>query len=215
MRLRTGSTAVGFRARLCHVLQAGVRSAVVTKSHRLPPTQFASMSPRPISDLPELRRVRFTSGQILGVDDFRAEQAYHRERQRLHNRMLHGWGVVAGLDVRSRGGEVIVSPGLALDAAGDEVILTTEHILTLPPPLGADRSRYLIVRYAETLTDPIEALALTEPQTEFTRVLQGATIGAQVTLPRAPDLGIAIARVLWRTSQWRADPRFKRRRVQK
>jgi hypothetical protein len=47
--------------------------------------------------VPEFRRLNYTYGQLLGVADFRTEQSYFREKQRLHNRCLHGYGVVCGL----------------------------------------------------------------------------------------------------------------------
>ncbi|HEV7408807.1 MAG TPA: hypothetical protein VGO01_10005 [Bradyrhizobium sp.] len=47
--------------------------------------------------VPEFRRLNYTYGQLLGVADFRAEQSYFREKQRLHNRCFHGYGVVCGL----------------------------------------------------------------------------------------------------------------------
>jgi hypothetical protein len=48
-------------------------------------------------NVPEFRRLRYLYGQLLGVADFQAEQSYHREKLRLHNRCLHGYGVVCGL----------------------------------------------------------------------------------------------------------------------
>jgi hypothetical protein len=36
---------------------------------------------------------------LLTADDLQREQDYHRDKARLHNRFLHGWGVVAGLTV--------------------------------------------------------------------------------------------------------------------
>ena len=46
-----------------------------------------------------LQRVNYAHGQLLGVDDFRAEQDYVRRRLSRHNRLLHGVGIVCGLDV--------------------------------------------------------------------------------------------------------------------
>ena len=45
----------------------------------------------------KLQRVRYFNGQVLGVDDFNTEQNYFIEKHRLHNRHVHGWGVVNGL----------------------------------------------------------------------------------------------------------------------
>lgn len=53
------------------------------------------------ADLPDLRRLHYFHGQMLGVNDFRTEQAYFREKHKLHNRCLHGWGTVCGLMVKA------------------------------------------------------------------------------------------------------------------
>lgn len=53
----------------------------------------------PCADLPDLKRINYFHGQMLGVNDFRTEQTYFREKQKLHNRCLHGYGTVCGLMV--------------------------------------------------------------------------------------------------------------------
>lgn len=49
--------------------------------------------------VPEFKRLNYFYGQMLGAADFRAEQDYFREKLKLHNRCLHGYGVVCGLGV--------------------------------------------------------------------------------------------------------------------
>jgi len=49
--------------------------------------------------LPRFERVKYFYGQLLGVREFQSEQAYFFEKHRLHNRYLHGYGVVCGLEV--------------------------------------------------------------------------------------------------------------------
>ena len=49
--------------------------------------------------IPYFDRVSYFHGQMLGVREFQTEQAYFREKLRLHNRCLHGYGVVCGLEV--------------------------------------------------------------------------------------------------------------------
>ena len=49
--------------------------------------------------LPDLKRLNYFYGQMLGVPDFQTEQHYFREKLKLHNRCLHGYGVVCGLRV--------------------------------------------------------------------------------------------------------------------
>src|SRR5688572_33219022 len=68
-------------------------------------------------------RVHFFDGQLLGRDDFRAEQDYHRRMRYLHNRLLHGWGVVEGFAVDADDGGVPVGPGVAIDSLGRELVL--------------------------------------------------------------------------------------------
>ena len=49
--------------------------------------------------LPDLQRLNYFYGQMLGAADFQTEQHYFREKMKLHNRCLHGYGVVCGLKV--------------------------------------------------------------------------------------------------------------------
>jgi hypothetical protein len=51
--------------------------------------------------LPDLRRLRYFHGQMLGAHDFQREQAYFREKLKLRNRCLHGYGVCCGLKVEA------------------------------------------------------------------------------------------------------------------
>lgn len=164
-------------------------------------------------DLPVLRRVRYFDGRLLTADDLTTEQEYHRERVRLHNRLLHGWGIVAGLDVRSRGGTIIVAPGMALDPRGEEIVLVAETELTAPPSATPKGSRFVVLFYTETLTDPVAVAHTGDTTTEYTRIQLGARCEVHETIPSPAGGGVTIARLIWRTSQWRVDKRFKRRRV--
>jgi hypothetical protein len=49
--------------------------------------------------VPQFDRLRYFYGQMLHAQDLQQEQAYFREKLKLHNRCLHGWGVVCGLQV--------------------------------------------------------------------------------------------------------------------
>ena len=79
-------------------------------------------------DLDELHaneRLNYVLGQVLGVKDFQQEQLYFLHKARLHNRSLHGYGTVWGLDVTTQGTgddlEIQVDCGLAIDPQGREV----------------------------------------------------------------------------------------------
>ncbi|MBP5410850.1 MAG: hypothetical protein J6Y26_02955, partial [Lachnospiraceae bacterium] len=44
-------------------------------------------------------RTKYYYGMLLSVDDFNAEQRYMNDKRRLVNRLIHGMGVVCGLNV--------------------------------------------------------------------------------------------------------------------
>jgi hypothetical protein len=52
-----------------------------------------------LAPVPAFDRLTYFYGQLLGARDFQVEQAYFREKLKLHNRCLHGYGVVCGLHV--------------------------------------------------------------------------------------------------------------------
>lgn len=72
-------------------------------------------------------------GMLLGVDDFRTQDAYHRGKMWLHSSWLHGKGVVWGFGVHrpEAGNELRVRPGLALDGLGRELHLEQAACLDL------------------------------------------------------------------------------------
>lgn len=130
--------------------------------------------------LPDLRRLRYFHGQMLGADDLRREQDYFRERLRLRNRCLHGHGVVCGLLVETVGPDhpcdppggpdggprVRVTPGMAVDCAGDEIVVAGSHGVNLWRALPPDERReftdgdclYLSVCYCAVPVEPTRAV---------------------------------------------------------
>jgi hypothetical protein len=72
------------------------------------------------------KRVNYSFGLLLGVDEFQQEQEFLKERRRMHNRMLHGYGTAWGLRVElrpdpARGPQAQVSPGVAVNPQGQEI----------------------------------------------------------------------------------------------
>ncbi len=93
-------------------------------------------------------RVRYFNGMLLGINDFDQEQIYFRAKHRRHNRLLHGWGVVTGLEVTgvgASGGQVSVAPGYALDPCGEEIIIDVPVLVDVPH----DDDVVLAVRFEE------------------------------------------------------------------
>lgn len=70
-------------------------------------------------------RLHYRYGQLLGAEDFTAEQRYFLLRSRLHNAALHGYGTVWGLGVGHQEADtrltLTCAPGLAVDALGREI----------------------------------------------------------------------------------------------
>ncbi len=100
-------------------------------------------------------RNRYFTGKHLTAQDFIDEQEYFLSRHRLHNRLLHGWGVVCGLLVVPHNKQacrrewwLVVGSGIALDCCGRELILPEDRAVSLkdlvPPPAtvqgGLDQS---------------------------------------------------------------------------
>jgi hypothetical protein len=107
-----------------------------------------------------LERLNYYNGQRLEASDLKLEQDYHIRVRRWLNRSLYAPGIARGLEVREKEGTrtVIISPGVALDAEGHEIILL-EEAEEIVPGRGRQRSGtgstaeveglYLTIRYDE------------------------------------------------------------------
>jgi len=76
---------------------------------------------------------RYFARQLLTADELILEQQYFRQKMRLHNRMLWGWGTVCGTEVCRVPGnganaqpdpwKVLVKPGYVLSPDGDDIVI--------------------------------------------------------------------------------------------
>lgn len=74
---------------------------------------------------PPLERPNWFEGRPVTSAELDEQQALFRERMRRHNRLFHGWGVVTGLAVEpSNALTLAITPGLALDASGNEILVS-------------------------------------------------------------------------------------------
>lgn len=77
-----------------------------------------------INPPPAPQRVFYSTGRMLGADDFQADQDYHRSRLARALVQLYGTGTVSGLLVKTDGNadptklEIQVTPGMAIDRIG-------------------------------------------------------------------------------------------------
>jgi hypothetical protein len=134
------------------------------------------------TDLREPVRNNYFYGKLLDVFHFRLEHEYFNSKRWLLNRLVIGPGVVCGLDVILDKDKlnVIVSPGLAIDRCGHEIIVASPShpvLLTDIPPYPSktqsegyqSRSqrpeycelpyKHVVLCYHECLSDPVPALA--------------------------------------------------------
>lgn len=101
-----------------------------------------------------LKRPHFFTGKLLTSGDFELEQNYSIERFKRHNRNLHGFGIVSGLEVGYSAGQILVKPGLALDCAGNEIVVPEPQVVE-PPDSWDCASAYLNIRFVELKTAPL------------------------------------------------------------
>lgn len=136
-------------------------------------------------------RVNFFPGQQLSPDDLRAEQEYHRGLRYLHNRLLHGRGVVHGFAVEPADGGVHVSPGLAIDPLGRELVVPDGVHLDLPPESGVDdETTWCVVATWEEI--PSAPVAHGEGS-QFSRWIERCDLHLDAVAPEDTGPGLLIA----------------------
>ena len=103
---------------------------------------YTDSSNRPCPDLKGFTQTRFFYGQRLDVRHFESEQNYVKGKLWMLNRLVHGYGVVCGLDVQPGDDHtsVIVMPGVALDQAGREIVVPCQTAKQQIQPLDSTTS---------------------------------------------------------------------------
>ena len=147
-------------------------------------------------------RPNFVEGRVLTAADLREEQEYHREKHRRHLQMLHGFGVVDGLDlgVANDGTTIAIEPGMAIDRYGREIVLYDMIVMPIPP--NAPSPSYVVVQYAERMVDPV---LVASGDSEPSHIEEGCDVSL---MPDEPEHGIAVARLIRENAVWRVDPVF-------
>ena len=99
----------------------------------------------------DIKRLNYYNSQFLVETDFNDEQLYHKQMRRFHNRALHTWGVVEGLQVVRVPNEnkVTVSPGTAIDRLGQEIVLPKKSDAIGLDTFDAGAQVYVTIKYAD------------------------------------------------------------------
>ncbi|MBL0388111.1 hypothetical protein JJB07_15955 [Tumebacillus sp. ITR2] len=128
-------------------------------------------------------RNRYFYGKLLTVRDFESEQTYMNQKRWLLNRLLHGVGVVTGLQVTPAGErKITVNAGLAFDYQGREIIVEERQTLDLSTVPGFQNNGdyakilYLCLKYDEIGKEMVHSVAGTgrkEEVSEYNRLVEG------------------------------------------
>lgn len=160
-----------------------------------------------------IERLNYYNGQRLEADDLKLEQEYHIRVRRWLNKSLYSPGIARGLEVKAEEGtlNVIISPGLALDHEGREIILLEEERI---PVIGKhnivnseDVGAYLTIQYREQTAAGEEASCPPRGKSSGktgsrlagkgpTRVLAKPDLGWSDKLPHESSGKIILARVI-------------------
>jgi hypothetical protein len=145
-----------------------------------------------IEFMSDVKRLHYFNHQFLEERDFRDEQAYHNEMRYRHNRWLHSWGVVTGLQVeRSAHQTVTVQPGMALDSFGREIVLL-EAITKELSAHSPNGHVYLTTAYSERFDEEDRQ---GEGAKAYTRVVESPEIAVHGHRPATDGSVIALALV--------------------
>jgi len=141
------------------------------------------------SKLFPFERNRYFYGKLLTVRDFEIEQKYVNDKRRLTNRLLHGSGIVSGLQVVYVDEKTVsIEPGLAIDGSGREIVVSTpvtQKLSLLQGFSDSDFSQiaYLYIAYDEKGKEPVHSVAQAEEESEYNRVAEGFRLFMRKTPP--------------------------------
>lgn len=122
------------------------------------------------SRLELFKRNRYFYGKLLTVRDFQMEQEYFNGKRFLMNRLVDGSGVVCGLQLKASRDKVILSPGVAIDKSGKEIVVTDEKNITIsnfagfiPGNIGDTQPYYLCLQYTDDEREVPSSAASSNP----------------------------------------------------
>jgi len=146
-------------------------------------------------------RVNYFDKQFLKVNEFTDEQAYHLGARRRLTQAFQRWGIVWDPEGAAEGEEealqvhavdathVRVSPGLAIDRAGREIVYEDKDARYALPEVVAGQPVYVTIVYQEKKDPRSKSTSADAPQTE-TRWIEDGLVA--LTASKPPDDGRVI-----------------------
>ena len=116
-----------------------------------------------MEELMEFKRANFFPGLQVGPNYWNKIEDYHFEKEKLYNRLFHGFGIVPGfLDSlhvqaeKTKGGLItlIVGRGLCFDGQGNPLFLNEPQVLVFDSKkYKYPTTIYVVIKYAEVMQD--------------------------------------------------------------
>lgn len=154
--------------------------------------------------LQTFERNRYFYGKPMTVSDFEAEQRYLIGKHRYINRLVHGAGVLCGLQVTlptsftAERPTIELAEGAALDCCGNLIIVSRSGTAEIKGDFDPDALNYLFIKYTECSKQPVMLSANGSSCEEvccYNRIQETFEIVASRTAPgsgeTAPALGTA------------------------
>jgi len=138
------------------------------------------------------KRPLYFDRQLLAQEDLSLAQGYSVSRRRQHNRSLHTWGITEGLALSFTPGSSVatLSPGCAIDALGQEIVLAAPA-QTTDVTGSAGKSVFVTISYNEVPTDPRTANGVTDN----VRVTEAPVIRVTEVAPTAPSSQLIVGQL--------------------
>src|SRR5215208_641409 len=147
-----------------------------------------------LCSLQTFERNRYFYGKPMTVSDFEAEQRYLVGKHRYVNRLVHGAGVLCGLQVTLPTGfnterpTVEVAEGAALDCCGNLIIVSRSSTVEIKGDFDPEKPNFLFIKYAECSKQPVMLAANGSSCEEvccYNRIQETFEIVATTTAPGA------------------------------
>ncbi|MCK4396315.1 carboxypeptidase regulatory-like domain-containing protein [candidate division WOR-3 bacterium] len=119
-------------------------------------------------NLTQFERNKYFYGKLMTVRDFETEQNFFNEKRHLLNWLIHGIGIVCGLEVRepeidNRKLKIKLSPGVAIDCRGREIVVGKEFAGKELEVKEKEHfhvgSNYIYLKYKECEKETVSVLA--------------------------------------------------------
>lgn len=162
----------------------------------------------------QLEHTRYFPRQRITADDLSQDQNYYREKQRMHNRLLHGWGIVCGLEVTPAPTKMAplnirIGRGYALSSPGDDLYVHADILFDLAKLIAGPKKEdcsspcspsvvghvdpadpfYLVIKYAVCPERPVRVppvgCGCDDTACEYSRVRDSFEITCLTTLPES------------------------------